>query len=128
MSDAAQSLSDFMLMTESAVPAVAAGVAAAPPDIPARKRFSAFAANDVAAMTGMVIDLHAALAGAEDPEAGLAAAAGQLDAMVEEHGLSTTQHAVAVFAAHAGRSRDDVPRIAVPPIAFLSEEAQPTAA
>ena len=127
MADAAEKLSNFLNMVgpqNVALGLAPVGDVPVVPD-PARRPFSVFDPLSVAASAGVLFRMHQILAEADDTETALETISDELSAQAEAHGLEAVQDALAKFAVHAGKVRDGVPRIPVPPMAFLADDNAP---
>jgi len=130
MSEAAQKLSNFLNIDDrplAAAMGVAPGAPAPVVSDPATRAFSVFDPITIASSGGVLFRLHQIFDEFDDAEAAFEAIAEELPAQVVAHGLTAVQDALTKFAVHVGKGRANVPRIPVPPMAFLAEENEPQA-
>lgn len=130
MSEAARKLSNFLNIDDrpSNIADGAAPGAAGPiiPE-PSTRNFSVFDPLTMAASGGVLFRLHQIFGQFDDPNTGFEAIFEELPAQVEAHGIAAVQDALTKFAVHVAKGQEGVPRIPVPPMAFLADdnEAQP---
>ena len=118
MAESSERFSAFMLRKSGDVPD---GVPAPETvSIRAVQPFSAFNPAHITRVGELLFELNEAMAGALSLTAGVDAILAVAESAARTDGLELAQHALAIFATHAGKTNPGIPRLPVPPLAFLT--------